>query len=74
MAGVVPNKPGSASYPFFGIDAALIDPVTGVEIEGNDAEGVLAIMTIGHQWQELSTRTTPNIWIPHEYTGYYFYR
>ncbi|RLV94305.1 Acetyl-coenzyme A synthetase 2 [Spathaspora sp. JA1] len=43
IAGVTPNKPGSASYPFFGIQTALIDPVTGVEIEGNDVEGVLAI-------------------------------
>lgn len=43
IAGVTPNKPGSASLPFFGIQACLIDPVKGTEIEGNDVEGVLAI-------------------------------
>lgn len=43
IAGVVPNKPGSASLPFFGIQTCLIDPVDGTEIEGNDKEGVLAI-------------------------------
>lgn len=29
--------------PFFGIEPAIIDPVSGVEIHGNDVEGVLAI-------------------------------
>src|SRR4051812_9000562 len=42
LAGVTPTKPGSASLPFFGIDPAIIDPVSGKEIEGNDVEGVLA--------------------------------
>mmetsp|Transcript_4111 Transcript_4111/g.4024 ORF Transcript_4111/g.4024 Transcript_4111/m.4024 type:complete len:680 (+) Transcript_4111:2075-4114(+) len=43
IAGVVPNKPGSASVPFFGIQTCLIDPVSGTEIQGNDVEGVLAV-------------------------------
>ncbi|KOS23279.1 Acetyl-coenzyme A synthetase [Escovopsis weberi] len=43
LAGITPTKPGSASYPFFGIEAAIIDPVSGEEIIGNDVEGVLAI-------------------------------
>ncbi|CUM47419.1 Acetyl-coenzyme A synthetase 2 [Debaryomyces fabryi] len=43
IAGVVPNKPGSASVPFFGIQTCLIDPVSGIEIQGNDVEGVLAV-------------------------------
>lgn len=42
MAGVTPTKPGSASLPFFGIEPAIIDPVSGEEIHGNDVEGVLA--------------------------------
>lgn len=42
LAGVTPTKPGSASLPFFGIDCAIIDPVSGDEIHGNDVEGVLA--------------------------------
>lgn len=43
LGGVTPTKPGSASLPFFGIEPAIIDPVSGEEIYGNDVEGVLAI-------------------------------
>ena len=43
MGGVTPTKPGSASLPFFGIEPAIIDPVSGEEIHGIDVEGVLAI-------------------------------
>ncbi|KAL6855186.1 acetyl-coenzyme A synthetase 2 [Amphichorda felina] len=42
LAGVTPTKPGSASLPFFGIEPAIIDPISGEEIHGNDVEGVLA--------------------------------
>ena len=42
LGGITPTKPGSASLPFFGIDPAIIDPVSGKEITGNDVEGVLA--------------------------------
>ena len=40
---MTPTKPGSASLPFFGIEPAIIDPISGQEIYGNDVEGVLAI-------------------------------
>ena len=40
---MTPTKPGSASLPFFGIEPAIIDPISGEEIHGNDVEGVLAI-------------------------------
>ncbi len=43
IPGVTKTKPGSCTFPFFGIDLALLDPNTGVEILGNDVEGVLAI-------------------------------
>lgn len=36
-------KPSSASLPCFGIDLAVIDPVSGEELKGNSVEGVLAI-------------------------------
>lgn len=74
IAGVVPNKPGSASLPFFGIDACLIDPVTGVELEGNDIEGVLAVKS---SWPSMAR----SVWKNHgkymdtylkPYPGYYF--
>ena len=42
LGGITPTKPGSASLPFFGIEPAIIDPVSGEEIHGNDVEGVLA--------------------------------
>lgn len=43
LAGVTPTKPGSASLPFFGIDAHILDPVTGEEYTEDGVEGVLAI-------------------------------
>ncbi|CAN3375217.1 hypothetical protein DIURU_001080 [Diutina rugosa] len=43
LAGVTPTKPGSASFPFFGIVPKILDPTSGEELTGNDVEGVLAI-------------------------------
>ncbi|KAI5960341.1 ACS2 [Candida pseudojiufengensis] len=74
IAGVTPNKPGSASYPFFGIQLGIIDPVSGVEIEGNDVEGVLVIKD---HWPSMARTVYKN----HQkymdtymnpYPGYYF--
>jgi len=74
LAGITPTKPGSASFPFFGIDPAIIDPVSGVEIKGNDVEGVLAFK---QAWPSMA-RT---VWRDHTrfmqtyltvYKGYYF--
>lgn len=42
LGGITPTKPGSASLPFFGIEPAIIDPISGEEVHGNDVEGVLA--------------------------------
>lgn len=73
LAGVTPTKPGSASLPFFGIEPAIIDPVSGEEIHGNDVEGVLAFK---QPWPSM-TRT---VWGAHKrymdtyfnvYPGYY---
>lgn len=72
--GVTPMKPGSASFPFFGIDAVILDPTTGEEITTPHAEGVLAIR---RAWPSFA-RT---IWKNHDryldtylnpYPGYYF--
>lgn len=74
IAGITPNKPGSASLPFFGIQTCLIDPVSGVEINGNDVEGVLAIKD---SWPSMAR----SVWNNHTkymdtylnpYPGYYF--
>ena len=72
--GVTPMKPGSASYPFFGIDAVILDPTSGEEITTPHAEGVLAVR---RAWPSFA-RT---IWKNHDrfqdtylnpYPGYYF--
>lgn len=74
LSGVTPMKPGSATLPFFGIDLAIIDPVSGLELEGNDVEGVLAVKTpwpsmarsvYGAHQRYLDTYMRP-------YPGYYF--
>lgn len=73
MGGITPTKPGSASLPFFGIEPAIIDPVSGDEIHGNDVEGVLAFK---QPWPSMA-RT---VWGAHKrymdtylnvYKGYY---
>ena len=41
--GLIPMKPGSCALPCPGIEFAVMDPVSGKEIEGNEIEGVLCI-------------------------------
>ena len=41
LPGAISTKPGSATFPFFGFDLAIIDPQSGQVLEGNDVEGVL---------------------------------
>ncbi|CAB4378545.1 unnamed protein product [Rhizophagus irregularis] len=43
LPGATPMKPGSATFPFFGIEPAVLEAETGKELEGNDVEGVLVI-------------------------------
>lgn len=42
LPGATPTKPGSATFPFFGIEPVILDD-KGNEIEGNDVSGLLAI-------------------------------
>lgn len=45
LPGCTSTKPGSATFPFFGMDLTVLDPTTGEEIpwkKGEDIEGVLA--------------------------------
>lgn len=69
-----PMKPGSAAFPFFGIETVILDPTSGAEIVEQHAEGVLAIK---RAWPSFA-RT---IWKNHDryldtylnpYQGYYF--
>lgn len=73
LAGISKTKPGSASFPFFGIEPAILDPNSGEEIKGNDVEGVLAFK---QSWPAMA-RT---VWGAHKrymdtylnvYKGYY---
>jgi len=43
LPGVCPMKPGSCALPYFGIQFAIVDSATGVELEGGGVEGVLCI-------------------------------
>ena len=72
--GCTPMKPGSASFPFFGIETVILDPNTGEEIKDDHAEGVLAVK---RAWPSFA-RT---IWQNHDryldtylnpFKGYYF--
>ncbi len=74
LPGAHATKPGAAQRPFFGVAPVVLDPQTGVEIEGNGVEGVLAIKD---SWPG-QMRT---VWGDHErfektyfsdYAGYYF--
>jgi len=42
LPGATPLKPGSATFPFFGIEPVLLDEL-GKEIEGNGVSGLLAL-------------------------------
>ncbi len=74
LPGAVPQKPGSATKPFFGIKPVILDPSTAVEQVETAAEGVLCI---ADSWPG-QMRT---LWRDHErfeeayfsqYRGYYF--
>lgn len=43
LPAVAPLKPGSCSFPFFGVDPVILDPETGEEIQFPDQEGALFI-------------------------------
>ena len=44
IPGAISTKPGSATFPFFGIEPALLNE-DGSEIEGNDVSGLLVLKT-----------------------------
>ncbi|EIE81820.1 acetyl-coenzyme A synthetase [Rhizopus delemar RA 99-880] len=74
LPGAVPTKPGSATFPFFGINPIILDPTTGKVLEGNDVTGVLAI---SQPWPSMA-RTVYNNHSRfldtylNPYKGYYF--
>jgi acetyl-CoA synthetase len=74
LPGAIPQKPGSATKPFFGIKPAVLDPATGQVQTATETEGVLCITD---SWPG-QMRT---LWGDHQrfeeayfsqYKGYYF--
>src|SRR5690606_23533065 len=51
IAGVTPMKPGSATFPFFGIEPVIVAPESGEELKGNNVEGALCMR---RPWPSLS--------------------
>ncbi|MBT4101386.1 MAG: acetate--CoA ligase, partial [Gemmatimonadetes bacterium] len=43
LPGATALKPGSATFPFYGIEPVILEPEKGTEMEGNDISGVLAM-------------------------------
>ena len=43
LPGVSPIKPGSCTFPFFGVEPAIVDPETGEEVKYPNQEGALFI-------------------------------
>ena len=74
LPGATITKPGSATFPFFGVQPVIIDPSSGKEITSTQAEGVLCIkdswpgqMRSIYGDHERFVKTYFN-----EYKGYYF--
>lgn len=75
LPAATPTKPGAATLPFFGIDLAVLDPVTGAELVGPGAvTGVLGVRSpfpsiartvYGDHERYLDTYMRP-------YAGFYF--
>lgn len=74
LPGCTPTKPGSATFPFFGIKPEILDPTTGAVLEDNDVTGILAI---AQPWPSMA-RTVYNNHNRYldtylnPYRGYYF--
>ena len=43
LPGATATKPGSATFPFFGVQPVILEPTSGEEISTTEAEGVLCI-------------------------------
>ena len=74
LPGVTDAKPGSATLPFFGVKPIVLEPETGLVVEGNGVSGALCLAT---PWPG-QART---VWGDHQrfketyftqYKGYYF--
>lgn len=78
LPGITPMKPGSCTFPTFGIEPVVLDPMTGHPSEELDDHGnIKGVMAIAKPWpgiartclgdHERYLRTYLNV-----YHGYYF--
>ena len=74
LPGAISTKPGSCTFPFFGVQPVILEPTTGQELLDTEADGVLCIKD---SWPG-QMRT---VWGDHDrfvsayfsdYKGYYF--
>ena len=74
LPGATPLKPGSATFPFFGVKPILLDPQTEEEIKGNGVNGVLAIEEPwpGQMRTIFGDHDRFESTYFHQYKGYYF--
>ena len=68
LPGAWPEKPGAATFPFFGIDLALLDPETGRELDG-PATGVLCIKQARPPLLQHGVLLAAILWPLSEYSG-----
>ncbi len=74
LPGATATKPGSATFPFFGIRPVVLDPESGAELDGNDVSGVLAIAEPwpGQMRTVYGDHKRFEETYFHQYKGYYF--
>ncbi|MCY3764963.1 MAG: acetate--CoA ligase [Gemmatimonadetes bacterium] len=74
LPGATATKPGSATFPFFGIKPVVLDPESGTELDGNDVSGVLAIAEPwpGQMRTVYGDHKRFEETYFHQYKGYYF--
>ncbi|KAI8991337.1 acetyl-coenzyme A synthetase [Mycotypha africana] len=77
LPGATAAKPGSATFPFFGIQPVILDPVSGKEMEAAAGKEVTGVLAIKQPWPSMARSVYNN----HDryldtylnpYKGYYF--
>lgn len=77
LPGCTPSKPGSATLPFFGIDAVLLDQMSGKPLPNDPKKMEKGLLAIAKPWPSIA-RT---VWGDHQrylttyfraYPGFYF--
>uniref|UniRef100_A0A7S1UH83 Acetyl-coenzyme A synthetase n=1 Tax=Phaeomonas parva TaxID=124430 RepID=A0A7S1UH83_9STRA len=76
LPGITPMKPGSCSFPCYGIDFAVLDPQTGEELTATD-EDVEGVLCVRRPWPSVARtiygdhQRFLNVYMK-PYNGFYF--